>query len=135
MGLLKEKFSDLANEYAKEFVMRIFMPDSVSELYWCGDEVGGILAIEDFYVGFDDIRTVIDNDIDSDTFFRWYFYCERVGHISKELDIPNLISFQKGCPVLSEESLTNLEILKEKIDNAKKDFMKELENIKKYEQL
>lgn len=41
---------------------------------WVGGDAGGILEVLDYYIGFNEIRIDIDNDIDKEIFFEYYHY-------------------------------------------------------------
>ena len=75
---MKDKYETTVELYVLAFMRKhdFFDPDNGEyfEFDWVGNEVGGILCLSDYYIGFDDIRNDIDNCIPKDNFFAWYDY-------------------------------------------------------------
>ena len=75
---LQEKFTAIAELYIEAFLRKHNLFDDengdYSEWEWVGSDVGGIIEVADYFIGFDDIRYDIDNCIEKDNFFEWYDY-------------------------------------------------------------
>ena len=54
------------------------------------------------------IRYVVDNEVDSATVYEWYDYQLRLG-IMEIYNTPNIKSWCRGCPRLSEEEIKDME--------------------------
>lgn len=83
---------------------------------WVGNEVGGIVCVNDYFV---DMQTIID-DVDlattEDEFLKWYDYCLEASEFG--LPTPNYKSWVKGCPRTSKESFDNLRAIKHNLERA-----------------
>ena len=90
------------------------------EAYWIGDEVGGILDINEgeYVFGLLEIIYIVDNNVEYETFDAWYTYTLRLSMIDANIPLPNLKSWCKGCPIKSEEDICKLEALKAKLQEA-----------------
>lgn len=132
---LKERYESIVNEYVRSFVYRCFDDCGVklSDIYWVGGRVGECCEINDYFINFGDIKYVVDNNVSSDTFFRWYNYCNRLSNIDPNIITPNLQSYHKGCPVYTEEEISKIEESATKLNIHKKEFEEELEKFKKNE--
>lgn len=132
---LKERFVSVATEYTEEFVKRHFVENEdgepvLPEYLWVGEEVGGTLYVNDCYFSFDEIRTAIDEDIETDVLTDWYFYCSRLLTLDENIPVPNLKSWARGCPRLSEEELCQMEVEQRRIRRLQEDFRKEVDFLK-----
>jgi len=71
------------------------------------------------YVGMDDIRYDIDNNIPEDMFEKWYW--KHLDRYESGIKYMNYESFCKGCPdPISEEKEKEIIALREKVIEAKK---------------
>lgn len=115
---LKEEFENVANKYRYKLVDMYFAdeegvrPDSL----WIGGESGGMLEVNDYFFGFDDIRYIVDNNLPYDVFVSWYDYCLTVGGLN--INTPNLKSWHHGCPRLNDEQIANIIKIKQNFENA-----------------
>ena len=117
---LKERYEQVANDYVKELCRRFdpdydgYMPD------WICDKVGGTLDdLWGYYINFDDVRLIIDENIPFDDFIKWYDYCLECHAISPDITTPNLRSWIKGCPRMRQEELDHLKELHRKVEFAR----------------
>jgi hypothetical protein len=76
--ILQEKFQAIAELYVEAFLRKHGFFDeedgSYSDWEWVSN-VGGVVEIADYYIGFDDIRFDIDNSVSKELFFEWYNFC------------------------------------------------------------
>lgn len=116
---LKHRYLSLCEEYRKKFVEHYFTEEEdvvPTESFWVGGDAGGILCVnDDVFLGFDQIRYCIDNDVEYEDLMEWYDYTLRLGLIDESIPTPNLTSWLKGCPRYSEEQLKKIEKEKRKI--------------------
>lgn len=117
---LKERYEQVANDYVKELYRR-FYPDYDGYMpAWVGDEIGGTLDDPwGYYINFDDVRLIIDENIPLDDFVEWYDYCLECSTISSDITTPNLRSWLEGCPRMSREELDHLKELHRKVEFAR----------------
>ena len=75
---LKQYYDTVCNLYVLEFLKKHgFWDEEDNEPYncdWVGDEIGGILCVSDYYIGFNDIKLDIDKDVSKDVFFEYYYW-------------------------------------------------------------
>ena len=77
LDTLRTNLETSVNGYRDIFLMEYFNAsiDGPSvESYWVADHVGGVLAVNDYFFNFDDIRYAVDNKVESSVLFRWYDY-------------------------------------------------------------
>lgn len=87
---------------------------------WVGGGVGGVFAIGDFFVSFDDMRIDIDKDVDENEYFAYTSYalqCAELGVCS-----PNFANWIKGCPILSPAQFLSIRAAKKRLEDARRDF-------------
>lgn len=88
---LKERYKALCEEYVTKLA---HMYDLSNNHFWIADEVGGTLCIDIYYIDFSDVRRIVDNGIDYDTFSDWYDYCELCLH----QDVPD-VNLKTWCNI------------------------------------
>lgn len=118
-SLLALNFNIACNDYVKA-LCKMYDFD-YDEAYWIGDEVGGILDINEgeYVFGLLEIIYIVDNNIEYETFDAWYTYTLRLSMIDANIPLPNLKSWCKGCPRKTKEELAELERLHNNVINAK----------------
>lgn len=91
---LKQYYDMVCNLYVLEFLRKheFWDEEGNTPFYnsWVGDEIGGILYVSDYYIGFNDIKLDIDKDVDKDVFLEYYWYT-----VDNEKNI-NYRSYLKG---------------------------------------
>lgn len=129
---LKNAFEKACNAYLYEFCQRYESDYDDAETSWVAGKVGTITCIGDLYINMEDIRLCIDENISWDDFISHYDYCLRVSMLDSYLKeprtiaLPNLESWIKGCPRKSEEELVSLEKSKDRIEELKREFEKQI---------
>ena len=126
---LKQEFDRIANSYAESLKETYFTDDFDS--YWVADEPGGVLEIGDFFLGFDDIRHIVDNQVPIDTWASWYWYCTELGMLDRTIETPSLKSWCAGCPRIPEDSIEDVRRLAAKIEEMKSRLHDEIEKLKR----
>ena len=115
---IKEKFKDAVNGYLLE-LCNMWELDPANG-WFVGDEVGDVWCYGDYiFIGFDDMRYVVENDVSYETYFDWQEYCVFANEFNQ--DTPNLNAWCKGCPRLSESEQQRLRDLKKDFESAVKD--------------
>ena len=66
--MINEDYNKVANRYVKKLEMQYNMYFD----FWVADEVGGVALFGDFFIGYDDIRYLVDNYIPFNLFLAWY---------------------------------------------------------------
>lgn len=111
---LKEQFNTTANGYLIE-LLRMYEWDR-RDGFWIGDEIGGTYAHGDnFFVNYDDMRFIVDNDVPLDVYESWTDYV--LFAIEYNQNQPNLKAWVSGCPRLSEEQQRQLVDKKTEFEN------------------
>lgn len=118
--LVKRKYEDACNDYLKLFCEKhgFDYDDAVNS--WVAGEAGGVCALGDYFVSFEDMKTDIDNDAPKDEYWLYYDYsleAHELGFIC-----PNYVNWLRGCPRLSEEQRKSLRDAKNRVYEAQKDF-------------
>lgn len=112
---IRSEFERVANLYLQE-LCKLFGLDAYYG-DWVGDEVGGLYCNgETFMISFDEMRVVVDNQMKLADYVEYMEYCQW----ANEFDIvaPNLMSWIKGCPRHSKETMQILRDLKHEYDIA-----------------
>ena len=117
---VKKQFEDAVEAYAKAFCEKHGLQYAGS--YWVGDEVGGLLSLEERMIDFSVIRYDLDNDVPAGMFDEWDEYCDRIMDIENRYSILynpdrtqgllrhiNYPSWCKGAPTYSESELDSME--------------------------
>ena len=129
---LKDKFTKLARKYTLNFLELYFYgdePEQLPEFWWVGDEIGGMLVVNDYYFSFDEVRLCVDKNIPENELFEWYEYCNRVMVLDLRLPLPNLDSWVRGCPRISNDELLKKENEKRSLAELNKKFEKDIEDL------
>ena len=66
---LEVKFKIIVYEYVKAFEKK----HGYDFMGWVGERVGEVATFSDCFINFDDMRWDIDNNIDRNIFFDWYY--------------------------------------------------------------
>lgn len=112
---LKEKLSYDYQMVCNDYVWALadaygWKPDSWC---WIDDEVGGSISHDDMFIGFEDVRMIIENDIPEETFLEYLDYnvwCNKFG-----FDFVSLQDFIDGH-IINEESRRMLTKKKKELD-------------------
>lgn len=126
---LKKQWEDICNEYARIFCAKhsySFDPDM-----WVANDPGSVIEVCDMFVGIDEIRYDIDNDIPEEYFAEWYWKGLEVYELTGK-NYMNYPSFCKGAPdEWTKERLENIREAHKHIEEKRKE-LKQL--IEEYEQ-
>lgn len=126
---LKKQWEDVCNEYARIFCTKHsyrFDPDM-----WVANDPGSIIEVCDMFVGIDEIRYDVDNNIPEEYFAEWYWKGLEVYELTgkKYMNYP---SFCKGAPdEWTQERLEKIREAHKRIEEKEKE-LKQL--IEEYEQ-
>lgn len=124
----KTLFEIAVDKYIILFCEKYELDYDEASMSWVGGRIGEQCCIADYCINFDDIRYMIDNSIKWDIFVRWYDYNLRVSMIDSSISTPNLKSWYKECPRLSESELISLEESKARIDKLKEELQEQIKN-------
>lgn len=83
---------------------------------WVGNEVGGIVCVNDYFVDMQTIITDVEHCSDESEFIKWYDYCLEASEFG--LNTPNYSHWLKGCPRTPKSSLDNLRKIKQSLERA-----------------
>lgn len=105
---LKQKYEAVAQDYRLELIKKFYPNEEVpyDDSYWVGDEIGGVLELNQDFYDYDTIRYIVDNNVQYDTWEEWYLYCQGVGDFG--IKTPTLKAWCEGCPRLSQERIERL---------------------------
>lgn len=125
---LKKRYSEIVNEYLKQFCLKHGLNYDEAKCGWVANEVGDVVCVGDYYISFDDIRRDIDENINDDEYFKYYNYCVKVNEYG--CTAPNYRSWLAGCPRFNNGQLDEIEKAHKATERAKR----ELERVIKEEQ-
>ena len=125
------EWKDICNVYLEGFCNKhewTYEPDM-----WVSNDPGTVVLIGDMYVSMDDIRYDIDHDIPKDYFTKWYWKRLEISELTDYADhYMNYESFCKGAPdYWTEERIQSIRVSKKRIEDAKAELEKEIENTRK----
>ena len=122
---IKKKFKDAANGYLLE-LCNMWELDPTNG-WFVGDEVGDVWCYGDnIFIGFDDMRYVVENDVSYETYQEWQEYCVWANEFNQ--DTPNLNAWCKGCPRVDEETQKKLSAMKSDLIKACLDEKEKVKN-------
>lgn len=119
---LKEEFEELAEKYARLFDKKHDMQFDG----WVGDDAGTIGCFGDYFIGFDDIRLDIDENIPSNIFIEYYDYIMRIPEGGFKV---NYRSYINGYRPYTDYELDELEKAMQRVETAKQQFEELLKNV------
>lgn len=125
---LKKGYEDACNAYLKAFCEKHDFDYDDAKASWVAGEVGDTCLCGDFYVSFEDMRTDIENEASEEEYFQYYDYTLEC--IKYAISSPNYKSWLRGCPRLSEEQRKSLREAKNRVELAKKELEKCIEEQK-----
>lgn len=125
---MKQQYKEICERYRRSLTYLCNLTSS----YWVADEAGGVLCIDDdgYFLSFDDVRYIVDNDIKLEEVDAWCDYNTRLRMISSDIPTINLESWHKGCPRRSEEEIKELERLYNNSVAAREILEKEIKMFK-----
>ena len=115
--LVKRRYEDACNDYLRLFCEKHRFDYDETVNSWVAGEAGGVCALGDYFVSFEDMKTDIDNDAPKDEYWLYYDYsleAHELGFIC-----PNYVNWLLGCPRLSEEQIESIRKAKIRADYAK----------------
>ena len=125
---LKEEYAKVCNAYRKLLCEHFDIDFDNS--FWVGGDVGRVLELNDYYVNFDDVIYLVDNNISFDVFSEWYDYNIRLKSIDFDIVTPNLKKWCMGCPRNSETDIIELEKMHKKVLENKQMLKDAIDNFK-----
>lgn len=88
--------------------------------YWVGNDVGSVYSYGDgTFINLDDIIYCVENSISEERYNEWVEYCMWAHEFRQ--DIPNLKSWNMGCPIVDKETRERLSKMKAELDTAIKE--------------
>lgn len=106
---LRNNYIKAVNAYVDVFISKHF--DDDADYFWIGDEVGGLVEINDYVISFLDIVRDIDEDVPKEMFFEYYDYSVEVKeYLNRNI---NYSSYIKG---LRFNSLDKVKELRQEIN-------------------
>lgn len=111
---LRNLWYKVCDDYVAELSRKWF--DGVVDFYWVGNEVGGVVCLnDDWFINMDNVRYCVDNDVSLMEYDLWSQYINNV----EEFNLPkvNLKSWHLGCPRVPDEEIEKLRDLKQQIFN------------------
>lgn len=122
-------WEDVCNEYLEAFCEK-HEYEYEPKYAWVADDPGTVANIGDLFVGMDDIRFDIDNNVPESYFEKWYWKNLEVYELTG-VHYMNYPSYCKGAPDnWSEERLQRARDAQKRLDEAKKSFQEEMDRIK-----
>lgn len=118
--LVKRKYEDACNAYLKLFCEKHGFDYDGAVNSWVAGDAGGVCALGDYFVYFEDMKTDLDNDAPKDEYWLYYDYALEAHELG--FNCPNYKNWLRGCPRLSEEQRKSLREAKNRVYEAQKDF-------------
>lgn len=124
----KALWKDVCNEYLEIFCWKHGY--TYDKYVWVGDNPGTVANIGDLFVGMDDIRYDVDNNIPESYFEKWYWKNLEVYELTG-CNYMNYPSYCEGAPDnWSDERLDRVREANKRLEQAKMEFNEEIERIK-----
>ncbi len=128
---IKQQWNEACEAYLCEFCKRHDFDRDDAD--WVGGDIGGLAQIGDYFVGMNEIRYDVDNQVPEKTFFLWYDYTMEIHEIQSlwheledytEMRSINYPSFCKGAPLpYSPEELESWMESAKRLEEAKQNFL------------
>ena len=121
-GKVKKDFETACDNYLKAIceMFELFYEEDA----WVAGDVGTIACVGDYFIGFDEIRYIVDNDLTLDEYLQYYDYCLEAHDYG--ITAPNLENWHKGCPRATKDDFANLRKAKQDFDNLIKETKERL---------
>lgn len=126
---LQKEYDRIITAYVNEFINLYDFEGVEDNYYWIADQIGGMIDICDYVIGFDDIKYCVDNEVSFEDFNEWYEYGLKISTFEHVPQL-SLDAWCKGAPRLSTEQITDLnqranriEELKHELENQAKDYV------------
>lgn len=94
--------------------------------YWVGDEVGGVYAYGDSYVGMDDIIYCVENDIPLEVYEEFVDYTVDAAEFN--LPKPTFREWCNGCHRVTKEALDKMKAMKKELNDLCEEEKQKLTN-------
>ena len=122
---LNKAYEKACNDILKAFAEKYEV--QVDEQDWVAGDVGGIVGLcqSEYFLNFEDLLYMLNNNIPFDEFLKWWDYCAEVGVLG--LKGMNFKSWIKGAPRYKREQLDRLQALHKEIDELTEETIKDLE--------
>lgn len=130
---MKALWDKLCNKYLAAFCEKHGL--DLDDAYWVRSEPGTVAAIGDYFVGIDEMRYDIDNNIEESRFFEWYYYTLDIREIEgeyhmmqnyKEFTNVSFESYCEGFRPYSEQDIEGFKADIRSISEFKRKFEKEI---------
>lgn len=129
--IMKRRISwnEICFQYVEAFCQRHgYTPERDA---WVNGDVGTTICINDMYIGMDEIRYDVDNEIPVEKFTEWYWKSLEVYELTGEKWL-NYPSFCKGAPdPWPKERLDKIRASRNKIDKLQQELYEEIEKYKR----
>lgn len=106
------QYDQLCDEFVKVFCEKHDM--DYAETSWAADEIGGTLEYGDYYIPYEDIITDLMMDAECDCIWKYNEYILRCAFLG--IKTPNYKSYLRGCPIVSDDKLCELESMKKDLE-------------------
>ena len=127
----QERWNDLCNEYLKEFCDKHewqYEPDM-----WVAGNIGTIVMIGDMFVSMNNIRYDIDNNVPTDYFEKWYWKSIEINELTDGAE--NYMNYENYCKEApdywTEERVQKIRASKKRVEEAKNELLKAIEDTRK----
>jgi len=116
---LKDSWNAVCDEYLRAFCDKHEM--SPEPFPWIGGSPGTVACVGDMFVGMEDLRYDIDNDIDEEKFCNWYW--RSLDHKMLNLRYLNYRSYCKGAPEpFTDDELEEFRKRQKRIEGLKQEL-------------
>lgn len=119
---IRKDFENACEEYLKALCEKFEMPYDKDA--WVANDVGTIACVGDYFINFDEIRYIVDNDLTLDEYLQYYDYCLEAYDYG--ITAPNLENWHKGCPRATKEDFANIRKAKERLEGLIEETKKRL---------
>ena len=125
MSKLRENYENACNAYLKAFCKKYEFDYDDARGSWVAGYVGDTCMCGDFFVSLEDMITDIENNAPNGEYIKYYTYsleCHEYG-----ISSINYKSWLRGCPRLSDEQRKSFRAAKNRVELAKKELEKCIE--------
>lgn len=127
----QERWNDICNEYLKEFCDKHEWQYELD--MWVAGNIGTIVMIGDMFVSMNNIRYDIDNNVPTDYFDKWYWKSIEINELTDGAE--NYMNYENYCKEApdywTEERVQKIRASKKRVEEAKNELLKAIEDTRK----
>ena len=128
MSKLRKNYDEACNAYLNAFCTKHGFDYAEAKECWVAGDIGGVCMLGEYFISLEDMITDIDLFASEGEYFRYYDYSMECHEYN--IFCPNYKSWLSGCPRLSDEQRKSIREAKNRVELAKKELEKCIEEKK-----